>query len=683
MSERITKKTYCRMCGTLCGIDAHVENGKVVEIEGMKEHVANKGRICIKGSSAATWVNLPTRLTKPLKRTENGWEEIELEVAMDEIADKLKDIQNKYGKRSVGIWKGEGVGFAQQEELARRFIHAIGSPNYFSNDTQCYAGRYLGFNLVYGIWPVADYSNSKLIINWGTNAPVSHSYWMQQINEGRDKGAKLVVVDTKYTEIARQADLFVRIKPGTDAAFAWGVIRELIEKNILDEDFIKNYTVGFEKIKEYAQSFTKEFVQAETGVDPLTLDSLVSLIDNNRPYVSSWAGTGLEHQQNGVNNIRTITFIDALVGSIDRKGGMLCPEGFGGNELTLYHELPLLEEEPIGASTYPVLYQKRQECHTLMLMDQILSGKPYEFKGLILTAADPALTNANTNKVIEALKSLELLVVKDLFMTETAKLADYVIPAASYLEREELHYYPAKQCVFLSEKVVDNGMQNEYDLIKGLADRLGAGEYFPWENEHELNKWLVEPTGFSLDEIKEKRGGFEYKPCRYLKHEEKLAKGEKCFNTPTGKIEFYSQYLVDLGFDGIPVYHRPAYIAEPSEEYPYLLMTGARKQLYFHGRYRNIPQLKKACPNGEIEMNPVDAEKLNVVTGDIVKVTSKNGSIEIPVKVLNEKEIVEGAFQITHGFIEANVNILTDDDMRDPISGFPALKSVCVKVEKK
>lgn len=686
MGERKVVKTTCRMCGTLCGIDAHIEDNKVVHIEGNKDSVLNKGRICIKGSSAVTWLNHPDRLYKPLKKMENGeFEEIELEQAMDEIAEKLKGIQKKYNNNAIGVWKGEGIDFAQQEELARRWIHSVGSPNYFSNDTQCFASRYLSFDLVYGCWPQADYENSKMIINWGTNAPISHSYWMQQINTGREKGATLVVIDTKYTDIARQADIFIKINPGTDAALAWGIIKEMIDRDELDHEFIDNFTVGFDELKAYAQTFTFEKVQEITGVEGKYITQVVDAIAKARPQVSSWAGTGLEHQSNGVNSIRSVTMIDALVGAIDRKGGMKTPSGFGMRGLTIYDEKPLLELEPIGAKKYPVLYERRQECHSLMLMDQILSSDPYPFKGLVMTAANPVLTNANSGKVVAALEALELLVVKDLFLTETAKMADYVLPAASYLEREEVFCNSGKQAAFVTGKYLDYGLQTEYGLFKGLAHRMGAADYFPWEDDHALTEWLLEPTGYTVADLKTNPSGFIFGEYEYEKHRRKITEGEKAFNTPTGKVELYSEYLVEKGIEGlngVPEYHQPSHIKNDDPAFPYLLMTGARRQKFFHGRYRNIEQLRRADPHGSLEVHPEDAKNLGIATGDRVKITSRIGSIETYVEVLHEKEIIKGAMQHTHGYVNQNINSVTYDDVTDPVSGFPALKAVQIKVEK-
>lgn len=682
MSETQVVKTICRMCGTLCGINAHIRDGKLVRVEGDCNNILNKGRICIKGSSAATWLNLPTRLMKPLRRNGSVFEEIDLERAMDEIAEKLLRIQKEYGDAAIGVWKGEGIDFAQQEELARRFIHAVGSPNYFSNDTQCFASRYLSFNLVYGCWPQADYENSKLVLNWGTNAPVSHTFWMQQINEGREKGGKLVVIDTRYTEIARQADLFIQPRPGTDAALAWGVIREMVARDEIDHHFVENFTVGFDKVKAYAEAFTYDRVEEVTGVDGETIRRLSDMIAAARPQVSSWPGTGLEHQANGVNSIRAMTIIDALAGAIDRKGGMLTPSGMGQRSLTLYDEKPLPHLEPIGKEKFPVVYAKRGECHTLTLMDQILSGEPYPFKGLVMTAANPVLTNANTGKAIEALKSLELLVVKDLFPTETTQLAHYILPAASFLEREELFCNSAKQAAFITGKYLDYGLQTEYELFKGLADRMGAGEFFPWKDDHEVTEWLLEPTGFTVEDLKKSPSGFLYGKYEYEKHVKKQSQGKPPFPTASGKAEFFSQYLEDLGMDGLPVYRAPAYLEAYDSAYPYILMTGARKQKYFHGRYRNIPQLRDAEPHGSLEMHPDDAARIGVKTGDRVRVRSRVGHFETYALVMHAKEIYPGSMQCSHGFADENVNWATYDDVCDPISGFPALKSVSVAVQK-
>ena len=410
------------------------------------------------------------------------------------------------------------------------------------------------------------------------------------------------------------------------------------------------------------------------------------MMDVAKPAICSWPGTGLEHSANGASNCRAVSFVDILLGALDKKGGMLETIGLKSNNLKPYGTIDV-EETPIGSIEHPVLYELYHECDSLGLMDVILSGKyngkDYPFKALVMTAANPTLTNANSNKVIEAFKKLELFVVKDLFMTETAELADYVLPAASYLERHELHYNAVAQSVFLAPKIIENDIQTEYQLIKGLADRLGAGKYFPWKNEEELITHIIEPSGYTFQDLLNNPSGLKHAEYEYDKHEKRLERGEKVFNTPSGLIEFTSGILEKYGYEPLAKFNvLPEYMKEENEEYPICCMTGARKVMYFHGRYRNIPELKRAVPKGYIEMHPNEAKKYDVKTDDMVRVTSRKGSIDIAVKVMHEKAIYPGSVQITHGFADCNVNYLTNDDYRDPITGFPSLKSICVKIEK-
>lgn len=677
MPERQVSQTLCRMCDDHCALNIYTENGKIIDIDGYLHHPWNRGRVCSKSRAAVDMIYHKDRILKPLKKTDNGWQEIPLEQALDEIARKLIQVKEKYETRSISIWKGEAIGFAQQEEIARRFIHALGTPNYFSNDSQCYNGRYFGYKLVEGAWPVPDYYNSRCIVLWGANPPNAHPNMTQMIMAARKKGAKLIVIDPRLASIARQADIYAPVKPGTDGALVWGVINLLIENNWYNRELVEKYVIGFEKFAEYAKRFTLDFVSEETGVNIKIIEQIANTMAKSSPKVVNYVGNGPEHHENGINNIRAMACLDALLGALDVKGGNVIAEGPGLNRLTLYDEIPLRRLLPIGSVEFPVLYDLRQECHTMTAMDTILNESPYPIKAMILTGANPVITNPNSNKVKKALASLDLFVVRDLFMTETAELADYVLPAASFLERSELHCHPMFQVITLTKKIFSiPEVQDEYEFWHDMAHRLGIGDYFPWENETELNKWLLEPTGITLEELEKHPEGYRYKPIQHRKYE------NIPFNTPSGKIEFTSDYLKDLGYEEVPEYKSPTYITKPNPEYPYVLITGARKLLYYHSRNQNIPRFRTADPRVEVEIHPNDAKKLSVLDGDMVKVTSTIGSICIPVKIKAPNEIREGNLQITHGFRESNVNEITHDDRFDPISGFPLMKSMEVKVEK-
>jgi len=675
----VVHQSLCRMCDDHCGINVHVQDGRVMKIDGIKEHPWNRGRLCVKGSMGVDQINAPDRLLKPLKKKGNDWEEVPLETALDEIAEKITYIQKKYGKRAMSVWKGEALGFMTQEDLARRFVHCIGSPNYFSNDSQCMNGRLISYNLAMGTGPgKPEFAKSKCIVLWGTNPPCSHPCMTQEIMKGKKAGSKLIVIDSRRSAIARKADIFLQIKPGTDGAVAWGLAREIIKSGCMCREFIENYCVGFDEFASYAAGFTQEFVENETGLEPGRLIEAAKAMCKAAPRVASLVGNGLEHHENGVNNIRAVACLDALLGSLDVKGGNFIPENPNLRDLTLYKELPLRHLNPIGADKFPVLYDMRKECHTMMAMETILSDKPYPLRGMVITGANPALTNPNTEKVIRALKALDLLVVRDLWITETSSLADYILPAATYLERSEVHCHKDYQLIGLTPNIVSfPHCQNEYMFWRDLAHRLGAEKYFPWNSEDELNNWILADSGITREHLFAHPAGYQYKPKRYKKY--RLTG----LNTPSGKFEFTSEYLRNHDYEHLPEYISPRYISKRDPQYPLVMITGARKVAFSHGRFRNFVRTCTTLPSPDVELHPDDAKNLGIEDGDLVVVISPVGSFEISAKIMREKDILPGVIQITHGWKDANVNLITHDEINDPIDGFPLMKAVQVRVEKR
>jgi anaerobic selenocysteine-containing dehydrogenase len=575
------------------------------------------------------------------------------------------------------VWKGEAVGFEQQEQIARRFIHALGSPNYLSNDSMCSLGRKMAYGLVQGKVPRPDFENARCIVLWAVNPPYSQPDMAHDIAAAQRRGARLVVVDPRLSAIARHAEIHAQPRPGTDGALAWGLVHQLVESGAYDKPFVDRYTIGFPKVRQYAGAFTPDVVEEETGVPAATIRAIAQAIEGAAPRVAAYVGNGLEHHENGVNNVRAIAILDVLLGTLGGTDSNRLRDPAPLKELGLYEELPLERLGPLGADRFPVLYDRHRECHTMTAIQAILGEGPYPLRAMIVTGANPALTNPNSSRVVEALTSLDLLVVRDLFMTETAALADYVMPAASFLERAELRPNTRHEIVTLTRRIISlPGVQSEYEFWNQLAARLGIAAYFPWEDEMALNRWLLEPTGLSLEELVAHPEGVRYSPVRAGRVD------HGAFDTPSGMVEFTSAYLKDLGYDELPVYRSPAYRHAHNPDYPFVLMTGARQPLYMNSRFRNIPRLRKAAPNPEVEMHPDDALALGVSSGDIVRVTSRIGWLEIPVKVVAANEILAGSLQITHGWREANVNLITDDERFDPISGFPLVKEVEVRVEK-
>ena len=672
--------TLCRQCDMHCGINVQVENGRLTKIEGDRNHPVGRGKICPKGTAALEMIYHPDRILTPLKRMPNGqFEPIAHDQAVAEIAQKIAAIKAESGARSMGAWTGEAIGFLQQEAYARRFIHALGSPNYFSAESVCYAARHIAYYLVQGYYPTSeDYVNSGLILIWGANLEITHPPFMQEIQQGKGKGAKVVVIDPRKTRTERHADLVVRIIPGTDGALVWGLINYLIQHDKYDAEFVGQYTVGFDEFRSYAETFDLEYVSRETGVALDTIQQLADLIAENVPRISQYVGISFEHQVNGVNIIRAIVSLGNLCGSSDIPGGSPWPEYPDLRSLTLYDHLPLEDFQPIGANRFPLLYQFRKQCSSLMAMDYMLGRGDYPLRGCIISGANPVLTNPNAAKVKRALSSLDLLVVKDLFVTETAKLAHYIMPAASFLERSELHLYPRKHLASLTRKVIEfAGVRNEYEFWKDLADELGLGQrYFPWPDETAVNRWMIEGSGIDFQALEKSTCGVEYAPVRRRKFE------HTPFPTPSGKIELTTDVTAFRGLPSIPEYLPPKHRTGWDGASTFLLATGARSPFYYHSRYRNITRFQKRKPEPVVEINALDAERLSFSNGEPVRIISEIGELVLSVKIIKADDGLPGVLQIGHGWDQANVNLLTDDTDLDPISGYPNLKHVVVRVEK-
>jgi anaerobic selenocysteine-containing dehydrogenase len=306
-----------------CGINVSIEKGKIIKITGLETHPQNRGKLCPKGLAAIDTVYHPERLLKPLKKTASGsFIEITLDQAMEEIASRIVEIKDKYGARSVACWQGEALGYDQQVRYARRFLRAFGSPNIFCSGSVCSLSRELAYRMVQGYWDSCpDFRNANVIIIWGANLPVSHFIFMEPINEARKNGAKLIVIDPRLTEIAKQADMHLKPLPGTDGALAWGLIRSLVKNGDYDHNFVEHYSIGFKDFAAYSERFNPKFVGQKTGLRKQEIEDCFQLLRRNLPQVTNYPGVSLEHQDNGVNNIRTIACLGGLCGAVDWKGG--------------------------------------------------------------------------------------------------------------------------------------------------------------------------------------------------------------------------------------------------------------------------------------------------------------------------------------------------------------------------
>ena len=309
--------TLCRQCAHHCGIVVHIKDGGIARVSGNKCHHENLGMVCPKGREVREWVYHSERLSGCLKRTaKGGFSAISYDDALDEIARKILDIKDSFGARAMSAWTGEAIGFLQQEAYAQRFIHAFGSPNFFTADSVCFALRLMAYQTCQGYWSYPpDFERARMTILWGSNPAYSHPPFMQRINRSRRQGGKLVVVDPRLSVAAKKADLFLQVRPGTDAALALCLIRFILHEKAYDQDFVTSYSLGFEELALYAEKFTLTYVAEQTGVSEQIINQMQNMMLQSLPQCVSFAGISLEHQTNGFNTIRAIASLSALCGA--------------------------------------------------------------------------------------------------------------------------------------------------------------------------------------------------------------------------------------------------------------------------------------------------------------------------------------------------------------------------------
>jgi len=320
----------------------------------------------------------------------------------------------------------------------------------------------------------------------------------------------------------------------------------------------------------------------------------------------------------------------------------------------------------------------------MLIWDAILKGEPYPIKAMIISACNPALTFPNTQKVVAALEKLDLLVVMDYFISETAKYADLVLPASMFVERNDLcDLYKMASClpyVIMRKQAVQQGeCWPDLKFWLELGKRMGYTEDFPWKDEREVLSYILEPSGLKLEDLEIKHPeGIMYGKIKYEEYD------RRGFKTPSGKVELYSEALKNKGYDPLPVHieppQSPINSPELAREYPLILSTGARNLVTIHSRLKDIPALKKRMSEPFAEIHPETAAKCGLVDGDMTLVETRNGRINI--KIACTEDILPGIICIPHAWHQANVNLLTDETPADPISGAPALKGLLCRIQK-
>lgn len=672
--------TDCTICYHSCGMRVLVEDGRITQVEGLKEHPLNKGQLCPKGLKAMDIVYHPDRLKYPQKKVNGQWQRLSWDDALGEIADKLTRLKGEFGPEVLSIFSGSiGVENIEMMELAQRFKGAFGTPNFISVEGICYRMRIRARQITFGKYPVEE-ADTKLYVLWGHNPEHSDYPLHLAMEENLPKGSKLAVIDPKRIPLANRADLYLQVRPGTDGALALALMHVIIKEKLYDEDFVNRWTVGFDELVPHIEPYTPEWAETITWAPAEDIRKLARLFATSES-ASIFQGTNTQDQTaNGTQNSRALAILQVITGNINNPGGWVVSPRLALGGLGIRSDAV-----PIGAEEYPLFFEvwgrKSPYGQVVCFPDSV----PEIIKALIVTGGNPVVSLPDSNAYREAMKRLDLMVVHDIFMTETAELATYVLPACTHLEKNGLAY-SYNVChglpyLMVRKKAIEplHESWSEFRFWKELAKRVGFGELFPWETDEEIVEHELKPSGLSYRELKEdKVAGAFYQ-------EKKYGMEGTAFNTPSGKIEIYSETFKNAGFDPLPTYKEPdqSPLSDPGmfERYPLILTTGARNLYYTHTQHRNVRALEEEGRGAFAEIHPTTAAKFGIKDGDDTVVESPRG--QIIVKALLTADLMEGVVSIPHGWSgNKNVNLLTDVHLREPIMGYPQMKSQLCSIRK-
>jgi len=687
------RKTICSICNPFshCGIDAYVKDGVVVRVEGSKGHPHNQGTLCSKGSASRQYIYHKDRIRTPLlrrgDRTSGEFEAVSWEEALDTIAARLLKIKEESGPESVAFFAGYTK---WMRPFLKRLAHSFGSPNYCTESSTCYQATAMAAKLNYGYYGPPDIPNAKCLLVWSTNPFHSNTPTVRRLLDARERGLKIIEVGPLLTPMTKHADIHLRIRPGTSGALALGMAHVIIEEGLYDREFVANFTQGFEEYRNYVREFTPAVTMDITGVSADLIVSAARLYAKTKPAAMMNSASPTVHHTNGLQNHRALIALVGLTGNFDAMGGnyvapptwLYVAAGLPSREFEFEQSRPWAEMAPrIGQDRYPVWCRLVEEAQAMHLPFQIQTGKPYPIRAVVGFGMRYRMW-PGSDFMLENLKKLDFLVNVDLFMTETAKLSDVVLPACTSFERSELKFWVGNY-VMWTQPVIEPLWQSrsDADIIFDLGRRIAPDDELMQKGYEASVDWVLEPSKLTLAELMKHPGGMLPKNAKmppYRKYE------KNSFPTPSGKMEFSSTILKEVGLDPLPTYREPELsprsTPEVAEKFPLILTTGARLPMYQHSRTFRLGWTRGLRQDASLDMNPLDAEARGIKADVWVLLSTPRGSVKARA---NLTEIVApGVVNIYHAWPEVDINTLVEPDYLDPISGFPGFKSLLCEVKK-
>ncbi|UFS69781.1 IscS subfamily cysteine desulfurase [Geomonas sp. RF6] len=704
----------CGICPAGCFVTASLENGKLVQVEPREEHPL--GMLCHIGRHSPQVVHDPDRLLYPLKRTgakgSYDFERISWDEAFDTIVRRFREIKEKSGPEALAIYTGRGSFDMALCDLfqpadavvssACSVLFPFGSPNTLGVGALCYVSyaiiaphTTMGETL---LTLETDLEQAELIVLWGTNpATDSPPLVHRQVLKARERGAHVVAIDPRRTETAREAGAeWIPVRPGTDGALALSLIGVLIDEELYDEKFAREWTVGFDELAQLVQHYRPDIAEGITGVPAETIRQLARRLASVRGACPVMY-TGLEYSDSGVQAIRAVFTLWALAGQLDVPGGLLFrmkENIFPQNRSRLVPNPDL--KKALGRDRYPVYSAYRGESHAVVLPESVLEGKPYPIRALTILGGSIITAWPNPGIWRRTFEALEFMVSINRYHTADSAYADIVLPATTYYENTSyMRYGPLFK---IRERLVEpqGESRNDFLILAELARRLGYGELYP-QSEEELLRFALQGTGFTLEEVRA-AGGEARLPTvmmQYKKWEKGGLRedGKPGFNTPTGKFEIASSVLAEHGYASLPVYTEPAEgpLANPdlAREFPLVFNSGSRTVHDFRSQHHGVRGLVDQHQEPPVTVNATDARELGIAEGDRVWVETPRGRAPFTARVTDD--IVRGSVDAAMGgggplgpgrWQECNVNEVTNLAHCDTISGFPVYKALLCRLVK-
>ncbi|MBU1276365.1 MAG: molybdopterin-dependent oxidoreductase [Proteobacteria bacterium] len=682
-------KTHCSyMDHGGCGLIVTVEDGRIVKVKGDPDGWLNQGYVCPKGLASPKRLDHPNRLRHPLRRAgERGsgqWERISWDRALEEISTRLDGIRQRDGARAVAFGLGMPKGLDHFGQI--RLANTFGSPNLVASQDVCHAPREITGVHTCGFYPVVDFKQpSELVVLWASNVPATNeeggicSALLKQVGQG----TKLMVIDPRRGSLADKAELWLPLRPGSDAALALGMLNVMITEKLYDAEFVANHTHGFAELAAQVAGYPPERVAAITWLEPEQIRQAARLYANAKPAALAW-GNPIEHTNNAFQAARGLVCLMALSGNLDVPGGNLQPLEPKIAGLGPYVRADLVPDkrtQMLSAAhgviprfmTIPPTYLRRA----------ILEGNPYPVKGFFSMDTNPLMAWADSRLTKRALESLEFFACAELFMTPSAALADVVLPAAASLEFDDIgHYGLGHGYILARPRVVDppTECRPPMQICCDLGQRLAGEDLWPADYREMLNM-VLEPSGMSWEEFVER--GHLQGPEKFRKYR------DKGFKTPSGKVELRLSTAEKFGLPPLPAWD--GFPEDTDPEFP-LVLTGRKNRVSLHSSYRWVDELRAKNPEPVLEMHPDDAAKAGISEGDAVRLSTRQGSI-VQVARLSRR-VRPGVVYAEHGWWfpedpdplggweRSNFNLLTSTAKLGKEFGTPNMAALPCKVEK-